>query len=119
MAVAGRCTTAPITAVPAIGGTGRSGRRSATSALHQLGPRREALGPYLADRGADDRLDHQCPGRAGVGGQQPAVAEARTQPLAPAGIPIRGEPRDRQGLLPRPTSGAEATIDAGDLGGLG
>ncbi len=32
MAVASRCTTAPIAAVPAIGGTGRSGRRSATSA---------------------------------------------------------------------------------------
>jgi hypothetical protein len=32
MAVAGRSTTAPIAAVPAIVGTGRSGRRSATSA---------------------------------------------------------------------------------------
>ncbi|OIK06437.1 hypothetical protein BIV23_08665 [Streptomyces monashensis] len=32
MAVAGSCTTAPITAVPAIGGTSRSGRHSATSA---------------------------------------------------------------------------------------
>jgi hypothetical protein len=32
MAVASRCTTAPIAAVPAIGGTGLSGRRSATSA---------------------------------------------------------------------------------------
>lgn len=31
MAVAGRCTTAPIAAVPAIDGTGRSGRRSARS----------------------------------------------------------------------------------------
>ncbi|MFJ7947605.1 hypothetical protein ACIQ6K_28730 [Streptomyces sp. NPDC096354] len=32
MAVTGRCTTAPIAAVPAVSGTGRSGRRSATSA---------------------------------------------------------------------------------------
>ncbi len=32
VAVAGRCTTAPTAPVPAIGGTGRPGRRSATSA---------------------------------------------------------------------------------------
>ncbi|MET7607852.1 hypothetical protein [Streptomyces avermitilis] len=32
MAVAGRCTTAPVAAVPAIGGTGRSGRREGMDA---------------------------------------------------------------------------------------
>jgi pimeloyl-ACP methyl ester carboxylesterase len=36
MAVAGRCTTSPIAAVPAIGGTGRSGWRSAADAPRRL-----------------------------------------------------------------------------------
>ncbi|MET7922316.1 hypothetical protein ABZU45_42480 [Streptomyces avermitilis] len=32
MAVASRCTTAPVAAVPALGGTGRSGRREGMDA---------------------------------------------------------------------------------------
>lgn len=69
MAVSSRCTTAPITAVPATGGTGHRRYRPVGAALGhqrrpQLGIPREALGPYpyLADRRAGDRLDHQRPG---------------------------------------------------------
>jgi hypothetical protein len=55
MAVASRCTTAPIAAVPAIGGTGRSGRRSATSASISLATRTApayavAIGTDAAER---------------------------------------------------------------------
>jgi hypothetical protein len=71
MAVASR----RMTDRPDRGGTGHRRYRPIGAALghqrlHQLGPRREALGPYLADRRAGGRLDHQRPGRAGVGGQQ-------------------------------------------------
>jgi len=79
MAVASRCTRGGSPRRwpdrPDRGGTGHRRYRPVGAALghqrlHQLGPRREALGPYLANRRAGDRLDHQRPGRAGVGGQQ-------------------------------------------------
>ncbi len=42
-AVASRCTTAPTAAIPAIGGTGRSGRR--ISGLTTVAPRQAHPGP--------------------------------------------------------------------------
>lgn len=129
---------------PDRGGTGHRRYRPVGAALshrrrHQLGPCREALDPYLADRRAGDRLDHQRPGRgwrpavgthrgvqhpagvvAGLGdpadlGGGPGGAEPRRPPQRrgrlPGGDEFRARPRRRQ-LRPRWERTASRTSDA-------
>lgn len=84
---------------PDRGGTGHRRYGPVGTALghqrrHQLGPCREALGPYLADHRAGDPLDHQRPGWAGVGGQQPAVGTHRGVQHPAGAVAGLGDPAD-------------------------